>query len=142
MRRIAAIVCGFLFIVFFGFAFGGSSTGHRVRIVVRHHPNQNDESESIPGRTESDLPNGPLWMDMERCTASLGLEGNNHHFRWDQKKAIPGRYSIATDFSNEIKDALPVLLRNADQAEIRKFRDSTSNTENMPLIYCTITDVL
>ena len=142
MRRITAIVCGVLFIVFFGFAFGGSSAGHRVRIVVRHAPNQNDASTGISGQTELDLLNDPHRMDTERYTASLGVEGISYHLRWVQNKAVSGRYCVTMNHLNEIEDALPILLGNTDRSEIRQFTHSNSNAEKMPLIYCTVTDNL
>ena len=135
MRRITAIACSILFIVCFRSAFGGNSAGHRVRIVVRYHPIEMEKKTGTIVQTESDLFSDPFRMDGERFTASLGLEGNSHHFRWAQKKSIRGKYCVTMDNLDEIENAFPVLLKNADCSEIRKFTDPASNNEKRPLIF-------
>jgi hypothetical protein len=141
MRNIAAVVCGFLLIVSFQTSFGGSSAGHRVRIVVRHPSNQMEKNTGSVNQTKSDLFNDPFRIDGERYSASLGLEGNNRHFRWTQKKSDQGRYCVTMNTLDEIENALPILSGNAVHSKHLQFNHSILDSEKRPLVYCTVTDV-
>ena len=141
MRRIAAVVCSILFVVSFQTSFGGSSAGHRVRIVVRHHPNQMGKNTGTTVQTESDLFNNPLRIDGEKFTASLGLEGNSHHFRWAQKKPVHGKYCVTVDNLDEIETVLPILSGNTVRSKNLQFNHSILDSGEKPLVYCTVTNV-
>jgi hypothetical protein len=141
MRRITAIVCGILFIAFFRSSFGGSSAGHQVRIVVRHLQNQIEENTGIVNQTGSDLFVDPFRIDGERIAASLGLEGDSHHFRWVQNKVDPKRNCVTKNYQNEIETAFSILSGNAIRSKNLQFRHSVLNPEKKTLVYCTVTDV-
>ena len=142
MRRITAIVCSILFVAFFQSSFGGSSAGHQIRIVVQHHPNQNETATDVQDQIRFDSYDEPVRMETERYTASLGYEGDSHHLRWAQKKVVPNRYCVTMNHLNEIEDALPILFKYPDRIEFKLSSQVASTGEKLPLIYWTVTDAI